>query len=75
MTKMEELYKRKGEAHTQVEVWQQILKQVNQELSNELAKNPGGLNGEIVPKKNTNDSKVVETASYRDSCKPVSPKQ
>jgi len=72
MTKMEELYKRKGEAHTQVEVWQQILKQVNQELSNELAKNPGGLNGEVSLKKDQNNTNIIETAEYRDGCKPVS---
>ena len=50
MTKIEELYKNKGQAHTQIEIWQQMLKEANQALSQELAKNPGGLNGEVKQK-------------------------
>ena len=72
MDKLKELYTKKGEAHTQVEIWQQVLKQVNQELSQELNKNPGGAN--VGVKKDTGDTKKSETSSNREGSKPVYPK-
>jgi hypothetical protein len=38
MDKLNELYQRKGEATTQIEIWQQILKATNDEIVKELNK-------------------------------------
>jgi hypothetical protein len=36
MDKLQQLYQKKGEAHTQIEIWQQVLQQVNQMISDEI---------------------------------------
>lgn len=74
MTILTELYRRKGEAHTQIEIGQQLLKQVNQELSQYLQENPGELNGAIDIKKNTGDTKKFEAPSNREGGSGVRPK-
>ena len=45
MTK-EELYAKKGEAHTQIELWTEILKQTNAELTKVIFPKKEDVNGQ-----------------------------
>lgn len=77
MTKLEELYVAKGQAHTQIEIGQQMLKDANQALSQELAKQNsipkkpvkaviiGGKNSE--PEENQRDPEIIKAGGNRKS--------
>jgi len=48
MMNKEELFKKKGEAHTQIELWQEVLRHTNVELNKVLFPQKEGANGQAI---------------------------